>query len=138
MTGSYPSPVWGHIEAFCKADRWDEVRSDTGHVFWEKTLPDGTVLRTHRSLDPTKRIGLNVFSRILRDQLRVSRERFWQAVVTGQPVERPVELEEPPPEYPAWVVSGLLRYGYTEEQIRQLTPEDAQALLHETWSFPHA
>lgn len=138
MTGSYPSPVWGHIEAFCRADEWDEVRDDTGHIFCEKALPDGSVLQTHRSLSPNREIRPNVFARILRDQLRVNKEQFWTAINTGQPVDRPVELDEAPPEYPGWVVMGLLKLGYTEDRIRHLTPAEAEALLYEKWSTPGA
>lgn len=87
-------------------------------------------------MDPNKRIGPNVFARILRDQLRVNKEQFWEAINTGQPVDRPVELDEAPAEYPGWVVMGLLRNGYTEAQIREMTPAEAQALLHEKWSSP--
>jgi len=134
VTPSHPNPVWGHIEEFCNADGWENVRSDTGHSFWERILADGTVLRTHRSMDPNKRIAPNVFARILRDQLRVSKAEFWQAVNSGMPVDRPVELDEPPPEYPGWVVLGLMKLGLSEGQIREMTPDEAESLLHERWS----
>jgi hypothetical protein len=136
VSDSYPNPVWGHIGEFCTADGWSEVRSDTGHIFWERTLPDGTVLQTHRSMDAGKRISPNVFARILRDQLRVNKAQFWEAIRTGQPVDRRMPLDEAPPEYPAWVVVGLLKYGYTEDQVRGMTPEEAEALLTEKWSTP--
>jgi hypothetical protein len=135
VTDSYPTPTWGDIDAFCKADEWDEVR-ETDHVHWEKALPSGEVLKTHRSLAAKKTIGPNVFGVILREQLKVSRDEFWRAINTGEPVARPVEPEEAPPQYPAYVVIGLQKYGYSLAQTHELTPEQAEALLVEKWSSP--
>jgi hypothetical protein len=137
VTGSYPAPTWGHIDAFCNADGWEAVR-ETDHVFWEKTLPSGEVLTTHRSFAANKPITPNVFSLILREQLRVSKAEFWGAIASGEPVDRPVDLDDAPPEFPAWVVFGLRKYGYTEAEIRTMTPSDAQALLQDKWSSPEA
>lgn len=135
MTSS-PNRVWGHIDAFCEADGWDRIRQDTGHYFWVRTLPDGTLVQTHRSMDANERIGLDVFAQILRRQLRVSKDEFWNAINTGQPVQRPTDLDEAPPEYEGWVVAHLLGFGYTEDEIRQLTPDEAKALVHDKWSAP--
>jgi hypothetical protein len=131
----YPPPSWGHIDAFCAADGWTQCRT-TDHVHWEKVLPDGSVLKTHRSLASNKVIKPNRFHLILREQLQVSQKQFWEAINTGSPVERPVILDDAPPEYPAWVVWGLKKYGYTEDDVRKMTPEDAEALLQEKWSEP--
>lgn len=135
---SHPNPVWGHIDAFCEADGWDRDRDDTGHYFWSKILRDGTVLHTHRSMDAGKEIRPNVFAQILRRQLRVSKEQFWQVISTGEPVVRPGDLDEPPPEYEGWVVVQLLANGYTEDEIRQMTPDEARNLVYEQWSTPKA
>jgi hypothetical protein len=87
-------------------------------------------------MSPSKEIKPNVFARILRDQLRVSRDEFWAAIRTGQPVNRPVELDPPPAEYEAWVVTGLSKHGYDEDRVRAMTPEEAKARLLEIWSSP--
>ena len=135
MTPSHPAPTWGHIDAFCAADGWDQVR-ETDHVHWEKVLPTGETLQTHRSMAANKPIRSNIFGVILREQLRVNREQFWTAIETGTPVDRPVKLEEAPPEYQAWVVFSLAKFGYDEDRVRQMTPEEAEALLQELWSRP--
>jgi hypothetical protein len=135
VSPSYPAPSWGHIDAFCAADGWSQVR-ETDHVHWEKVLPSGETLKTHRSMAADKPIKPNLFGLILREQLRVNREQFWTAIETGRPVERPVELDEGPPEYPAWVLFGLAKYGHDEERVRQMTPTEAERLLQELWSRP--
>lgn len=124
----YPAPTWADIDAFRKADGWTEVGT-TDHVQWEKVLPSGEVLKTHRSFASNKVIKPNRFGVILRDQLSVSRQEFWEAVNSGTPVDRPVVLDDAPPEYPAWVIWGLKKYGYSEKDVRKMTPEDAEALL---------
>lgn len=134
MTAGYPVPTWGDIDAFCQADGWLQVRT-TDHVHWEKTLQSGEVLSTHRSLAADKTIGPNIFAKILRDQLRVNKAEFWTAIGGGKPVDRPVDPLEPgPPEYQLWVLMGLAKFGIHEEKVRQMTPEEAEALLHRKWA----
>lgn len=134
MTAGYPAPTWGAIDAFCKADGWTEVGT-TDHVHWEKTLPSGMVLSTHRSLAANKAIRPNIFATILRDQLMVNKAEFWAAIDTGEPVNRPVDpLEEAPSEYPLWVLMGLAKFGIHEEEVRQMTPDEAAALLQGKWA----
>jgi hypothetical protein len=81
------TPTWAQIERFCVVDGWSEVRR-SDHVFFEKALPDGTVLRTHRSLSSRKTMSPGRFKAILRYQLRVTEEQFWQALETRRPVDR--------------------------------------------------
>ena len=50
------TPTWGEIERFCRIDGWRETRR-TDHVFFERTLVDGTVLQTHRSFASDKAIS---------------------------------------------------------------------------------
>jgi hypothetical protein len=132
---SFPVPTWGHIDAFCAADGWEQTRS-TDHVVWEKVLPSGEFLHTHRSFSASDEIGAGLFGMILRDQLRVSREQFWRAVQAGEPVDRPMELDDSPATYEAWVFQGLLSRGFSEEQIRELDPDEAKVKLQELWSQP--
>lgn len=81
------TPTWAQVERFCKVDGWREVRR-TGHVHFEKILVDGTVLRTHRSLTSRKTMSPGRFRAVLRYQLRVSEDQFWQALKTRKPVDR--------------------------------------------------
>ena len=81
------TPTWAQIERFCRIDDWREVRR-TGHVHFEKVLPDGTVLRTHRSFSSRKTMSPGRFVAILRYQLHVSEEQFWRVLETRKPVDR--------------------------------------------------
>lgn len=123
------------LEEFCRIDGWEQIR-ETDHVFWQKVLASGEVLQTHRSFSAGRTSSQNVFALILREQLQVGRDAFWKALRTGKPVDRPVPRDEAPPAYPGWVVHGLLGQGVTEAQIREWTPEKAQARLEELWATP--
>jgi hypothetical protein len=128
------TPTWDEIEQFCKVDGWSPDRT-TDHVHWKKTLESGEQLETHRSLAGSKSMSQNRFALILREQLKVSRAEFWEALATGEPVHRPVrELEPLPPQHPLWVVWGLKKQGYRDEDIATLTPELATELLQRLWS----
>jgi hypothetical protein len=136
VTGAYPVPTWGDIDAFCAADEWTADRK-TDHVFWEKVLPSGEILSTHRSFGTSQEIGPDLFRRILREQLKVSRDDFWAAIRTRKPVDRPVELDvDTAPVYPGWVIAGLTQRGLTPEEIRKLSPDEARRKLEELWSSP--
>ncbi len=76
------TPTWGEIERFCRLDGWREARR-SGHVFFEKVLPDGAVLQTHRSLSKRKTMSPGRFKAILRYQLKVSEEEFWRVLESG-------------------------------------------------------
>jgi hypothetical protein len=134
VSPSYPPARWSDIGAFCAADGWTPDRT-TDHVFWEKTLPDESVLQTHVSFADDE-IGEDLFRLILRTQLKVSRTEFWTAIENGTPVARPVEPLAEAPTYEGWVVRGLLQKGFGEAQIHEMTPEAARELLHELWSQP--
>jgi hypothetical protein len=128
------TPTWGEIERFCRIDGWQETRR-TGHVFFEKTLADGTVLRTHRSFAGGKTMSAGRFKAILRNQLRVSEEDFWRALEAGEPVARPSKLLEAEPGLPAHLVRVLkIELRLSETEIAELTPAEAERLVHEHWS----
>lgn len=82
------TPTWAEIERFCRIDGWQEVQR-SGHVFYEKVLADGTVLRTHRSLASRKTMSPGRFKAMLRHQLDVTEDQFWLTLETKKPVERP-------------------------------------------------
>lgn len=138
------SPTWGDVEDFLKADRWTQLpaRARGGrrqsHIFFEKALTDGRVLKTHISHDRSSTISAGRFGRVLRDQLEVSRSEFWEAIRSGDEVDRPVPTDdEETVEHPLYVVrvlSGDLRMSPTE--IEALSAEEAERLVHEHWSKP--
>jgi hypothetical protein len=136
------SPTWGDVEEFLSADDWRQLTaSERGgrrqpHIFFEKLLDDGRLLQTHISHDRTSGPSPRAFALLLRDQLEVSKHEFWEAVRTGEPVDRPAKLDSVEgAELPAWtipVLIGQLHMGPAE--IAGLTPEEAQRLVHEFWS----
>jgi hypothetical protein len=137
------APTWGDVEAFLAADGWRQVKggerggSRSRHLFYEKTLDDGRVLQTHISHSRQKTLSPGRFSGVLRHQLEVSREQFWESIRAQRPVDRPTELEERPVEHAAWVVAILVgELHMTAEQIAALSEEEAQGLVQEHWSRP--
>jgi hypothetical protein len=137
------APTWGDLEDFLGADGWRQVKkgerggSRSRHVFYEKTLADGRVLQTHISHSRQKTLSPGRFSSVLRHQLEVSRQQFWEGIRTQRPVDRPVEPEEGPVEHEAWVVAVLVgELHMSAEQIAALSREEGQKLVQEHWSRP--
>lgn len=136
------SPTWADIKAFLAADGWRELPSgarggsSADHIFYEKTLTDGRVLQTHVSHSARKSVSAGRFRAILRHQLEVSKDAFWDAIRTGTPVERPAPLEAPEPfQHPAWVVAVLTgRLHMSGEDIAKLSPDEAQARVQQFWT----
>lgn len=126
--------TFGDLKTFVEHDGWTEEpklghgRARTGdHRRYRKDLPDGTSLRTKVSHSLRDEIGLDLFRHILRDQLRVTEERFW-AVVRGGATG---VTEAPPPgaaTIPGWLVERLiLTVGLREEEVRAMTAGEAHA-----------
>ncbi len=118
---------------FCKDDRWDEVttpRGKTGdHFRFEKTLADGSILRTKVSHGQGT-YGADLFKHILRDQLQVTAEQFWTAVDKGIAPRRPGEQPSVGPQarLPYHLVANLVRKaGYDIGAVRGMTAEQAVA-----------
>ena len=108
------------------------------HIDFEKVLPDGRTLQTHISHDRSSRVSAGRFSAILKHQLEVSREEFWTAIRTGEPVQRPVPLDdEEVVEHDAWVIQVLVgELHMSAEEIAELSEEEAKAHVYEHWSRP--
>ena len=138
------APTWGEVEQFYEADGWRPVQGGerTGgrqrHIFYEKVLPDGRVLQSHISHAREKTMSAGRFSAILRYELEVSKDEFWDCLRTGQPVDRPVSLDEPEVvEHEAWVLAVLAgELHMPAEEIERLSKDEAQALVLEHWSRP--
>jgi hypothetical protein len=124
------TPTWGEVEEFCRKDGWKHVR-DTDHSFFRKVLEDGTVLETHTSFSSKKSMSPGRFAAVLRVQLRVSQEDFWETIRTGKPATRPsAPLPEPAPALPAWLVKALqLEVGLSEADIGLLDEAAAREVL---------
>ena len=136
-------PRWSDLRRFCEIDGWEErgrTRGGTGdHFRYRKMLADGRVLRTKASHGSDEIGDPRLWHHILRDQLELeSEEQFWEALRSGRLVARVPAQPGPPsgPSMPTWVVSGLLRAGVAEADIRRMSPEEARARLEELWSRP--
>lgn len=140
------SPTWGDVEEFLVADQWRRISANERggrrqpHIFFEKLLPDGRLLQTHISHDRTSRISAGRFSGILKDQLEISRDEFWTAIRAGEPVDRPVPLDEDEAvEHEAWVIQILAgELHMSPDEIAALSEEEAQARVHAYWSRQRA
>lgn len=131
------TPTWDELRDFLKYDDWDEDRA-TGHDFFEKTLPDAEILRTHASRSGSKTISPGRFKAILADQLQLSEAEFWEVLRTRTPAPRPSRTPEPAPKsLPLWLAGALEReVGMTRKQIAQLDETEARRQLDEARSRP--
>ena len=139
-------PTFGDLEAYLKrAAGWvpepnlahGRVRRGD-HARYSKELPDGTRFRTKVSGHPREEIGDSLFAHILRDQLRVSEDEFWD-LVRGRGEAQPIAEAQPParPGVPGWLVDRLLEsVGLDEETVLNMSPEQAQAAWEEYRSRP--
>jgi hypothetical protein len=130
------TPSWDEFRAFLKHDDWDEDRT-TGHDFFEKSLPDGEILRTHASRSGSKTMSPGRFKAILSD-LRLSEAEFWEVLRTRSPAARPSPAPEPAPRsLPLWLAQALEReVRLTREQIAELDEAEAHQRLDEARSRP--
>ena len=126
------TPTWDEFREFLRHDDWDEDRAP-GHDFFEKTLSDGEILRTHASRAGSKTMSPGRFKAILADQLRLSGAEFWEVLRTRTPAQRPSPEPEPAPRsLPLWLAQALEReVGLTSEQIAELDEIEARRQLDE-------
>ena len=131
------TPSWDEFREFLKHDDWDEDRA-TGHDFFEKSLTDGEILRTHASRSGSKAMSPGRFKAILSDQLRLSEAEFWVVLRTKAPAPRPSPAPGlAPTSLPLWLARALEReVGLTREQIAELDEVDARERLDEARSQP--
>ncbi|MCW3048718.1 MAG: cytotoxic translational repressor of toxin-antitoxin stability system [Solirubrobacterales bacterium] len=137
------SPTWGDIRDFLAADKWRELPSgerggsQTDHVWFEKVLDDGRVLRAKVSHAKQKTVSAGRFRAIARHErheLEVSVPEFWECIRSGQPVARPVEVEEVAYQHPTWAVNVLAgQMHMSGEDIAKLSREQAEQLVREHW-----
>jgi hypothetical protein len=138
------APTWGEMEKFLQADGWTRIPasrrggSSENHIFFEKLLDSGELLQTHISHSRRGGPSPGRFGVILREQIKVSRADFWEALRSGEPVARPVPVEaEQQVEHDAWVIAVLAsELHMTVEQIEELDPEQARKLVLDHWSRP--
>ena len=131
------TPSWDEFQEFLRHDDWQEDRA-TGHDFYEKTLPDGEILRTHASRSGSKTMSPGRFKAILSDQLLLSEAEFWEVLRTKTRAPRP----SPAPELttrslPLWLALALEREaGLKRDRIVELDEDEARRLLVQARSKP--
>jgi hypothetical protein len=136
------SPTWADVERFLVADGWRQIPAGQRggkrqrHIFFEKLLADGRILQTHISHDRSKAISPGRFATILREQLQISRAAFWEAIASGDPVERPIEADdEAPVEHEPWVIAVLAgELHMNPGEIEGLSETEAVDLVHNHWA----
>ena len=131
------TPSWDEFRDFLRHDDWTEDRA-TGHNFFEKTLPDGELLRTHASRSGSKTMSPGRFKAILSDQLLLSEAEFWEVLRTKSSAARPSPAPEPNPmSLPLWLAFALEREaGLSRGEIEDLDAEEGRRLLVEARSKP--
>jgi hypothetical protein len=77
-------PKWKDLRKFLKNDKWTYIpsRSGTDDVY-QKVLNDGTCIETRVSKS-SKEIGPGLFAKILKSQVRVSKEYFNSVLSNGR------------------------------------------------------
>ncbi|MEU2030588.1 hypothetical protein [Nocardia amamiensis] len=137
---AWPEPTWERHERFCKTEGWQQVhdprgRTGTHRATYEFDAPDGRVLRTRIS-HPVDRTGHGaaLWSHILRDQLDVTEETFWQCVLDGVLPNRGT-MEPPLGSLPADLVHLLIhRVGLGADVVAAMSKDEAIARLQRFWT----
>ena len=72
-------PKFKDLKKYCDKDDWILAR-DTDHFHYEKTLSDGTILKTKISHATHKEIPKHLWKHILSKQLQITEEEFWKKI----------------------------------------------------------
>ena len=126
------------VRRFCVVDGWQRKADAAGrgvakHEVWEKTLNDGTTLRTVISTGRGD-YAKGMFAAIVKRQLQVTAEVFWTAVDEGRAPVRPQAASARPPgeALPLELVHKLLAAGHSLADLRGLSAEQAASLLKDS------
>lgn len=136
---SFPAPTRRDHLRFCRVEGWEEVRSATGrrvrhHATFELRIASGDILRTRVSRSSgSKTYGARLWAHILRDQLHVSEEEFWECVRKGRKPDRGI-APIPPAALPSDLVYKLRNdLGVPEAEIAAMSLQEAVDLMQRYW-----
>lgn len=130
-------PTWNDIRRFCEVDNWSQVNKERrarrgDHDRFRKVLPDGRILRTRASHGNAEIGDPGLVNEIIRRQLQVNHDEFWDAVDNGNaPVRSQPRQPDPAGEPPAhdledWLAVHLtVVMGVPTEEVASLTPDEA-------------
>jgi len=138
---SHPAPTRTAHERFCKAEGWQVVRSAVGkrnthHDTYELSLANGDVLRTRVSRPVNKQTyGPKLWAHILRDQLVVTEQEFWDCAERGIVPDRGGAPASEPRGVPTEILYQLKhRAGLPASEIATLSRSEAIERLNEFWA----
>jgi hypothetical protein len=130
-------PSFDDHRTFCRVDEWSRKADKPGrtvskHEVWTKVLRDGSVLRTSISKGRGE-YGPGLFTRILRQQLRVTADEFWLVVDRGERPERDAAKERASTAVtvPLKALLRLRAMGYSDAEIRALSGPEIERLAQE-------
>lgn len=131
-------PTWREVSDFCQRNRYekDERRH---HTYYTREPVPGVVSQTYISRGAgNARVPTPLWSQVWRDQLRLRSETdFWKGL-SGEEYayDLPPTPRAPEPMKP--YLTHFLRdmLHYTDEQIANTSPEEAQQMLDTYYSLP--
>jgi hypothetical protein len=129
---------------FCVVEGWTEIRNARGkavrhHETYELSLPDRAVLRTPISRPPDRTTyDPAMWRHILGEQLKVTDEDFWACVLKGERPDRGIgKAQDSRESIPVSLVHQLLHeVRLSEEEVAQMSREQAVARMQQHWSRP--
>jgi hypothetical protein len=138
----HPAPDRERHDDFCVFERWEIVHGSSGkpvqhHRTYELVIPSGDILRTRISkpIDRTT-YSASMWSAILRDQLKVTNDEFWDCVQNKALPDRGGTVAAPNPKaLPLHLLNELIeRVGMTPEDAIALTLEEALQRMNDYWT----
>lgn len=127
-------------ETFVTVEGWEQVRNARGtrgshHVTYELVTALGDVLRTRISHPPNRTTyGAELWSHILRDQLKVSGAEFWNCVDNKVAPDRGAP-PQPTGALPVQLVYQLIHtVGLPEDEVARMSRQEAISRLNDYWS----
>lgn len=138
----HPAPDRERHDDFCVVEGWELVHGSTGkpvrhHRTYELVIPPGEILRTRIS-NPVDRTtySSSMWSAILRDQLKVTNDEFWDCVQNRVFPDRGGKTPEHNPKaLPLHLLTELVeRVGMTPEQAIELTLDEALQRMNDYWT----
>jgi hypothetical protein len=132
---AHPTPTRKDHQRFVEVEGWRLLREVDHHVTYELDLPAGGALRTRIS-HPVDRsdYGPSLWAHILRQQLVVTEDAFWDCVQNGVMPARGGPATEPAslPAELAWLLHN--KVGLSETEVAALTKEQAIERLSRFWT----
>ncbi len=135
MATKFPAMTKVDHRDFCLNEGWTEVLGATGkkvrhHQTFRLGLWDGSQLRTHIS-HPVNKVtyGVKLESKILKMDLRVSANDFWQCVKAKVMPNRGEVKREPGAGVPLYLYRELQKLGVTAKEFEGMNEAKAKALL---------